>query len=419
MTQGIRRSLLQFIFSGAFLLRWNDKLRPTELMEIDKQAHKMLIACILWHTQAEHLDSKTQIALARDIIEGGLFDYFYRLIITDIKPPVFYRIKENRADYEQLTEYVLSKLHPFFAPPSSADTQSFWERMCVWHRSTETDTPARRILNAAHLFASHWEFSLIRPLNFFDDEMDEIESSFQKDLERFVDLPAMSSIRAPKTALGRLASLAGQLRFQIRWTRIPRIPLTAVLGHMFLVAVFSYLYSLSIQACQARCNNNFFCGLFHDLPEVLTRDIISPVKSSVPNLPSIIKKYEEDALERLIFTPLRKEGHQALVDQIAFYLGLSLGSEFSECLRSNGIIQKVPDFTTLHSSYNADIYDPKDGALIKICDTLAAFLETHNSIQTGVSSPKLVAAYVKMKNTLANNALASCLHLDSLMADFD
>ena len=40
----IRKGLLQLIFSGAYLLRWNDKLRPTELLEIDKQAHKMLLA---------------------------------------------------------------------------------------------------------------------------------------------------------------------------------------------------------------------------------------------------------------------------------------------------------------------------------------------------------------------------------------
>ncbi len=37
----IRKSLLQFVFSGAYMKRWNDKLRPVELMEVDKQAHKM------------------------------------------------------------------------------------------------------------------------------------------------------------------------------------------------------------------------------------------------------------------------------------------------------------------------------------------------------------------------------------------
>ena len=46
---------------------------------------------------------------------------------------------------------------------------------------------------------------------------------------------------------------------------------------------------------QKRCVNNYFTGLFHDLPEVLTRDIISPVKRSVEGLSDLIKGYEERA----------------------------------------------------------------------------------------------------------------------------
>ena len=84
----IRKNLLQLIFSGAYLLRWNDKLRPVELLEIDKQAHKMLLACVLWHENSADLPQRQRVALATEIIEGGLFDYFYRLIITDVKPPI-------------------------------------------------------------------------------------------------------------------------------------------------------------------------------------------------------------------------------------------------------------------------------------------------------------------------------------------
>lgn len=112
----IRKSLLQLIFSGAYLLRWNDKLRPAELPEIDKQAHKMLVACILWNENAGALSESGRRDLAAEIIEGGLFDYFYRLVITDIKPPVFYRIKENAEHYRRLTEYVLARLEPLLSP---------------------------------------------------------------------------------------------------------------------------------------------------------------------------------------------------------------------------------------------------------------------------------------------------------------
>ena len=40
----IRKSLLLKIFDAAYMQRWNDKIRPIELIELDKQAHKMVIA---------------------------------------------------------------------------------------------------------------------------------------------------------------------------------------------------------------------------------------------------------------------------------------------------------------------------------------------------------------------------------------
>ncbi|WP_165072910.1 HD domain-containing protein [Desulfovibrio sp. ZJ200] len=409
----IRKSLLQLIFSGAYLLRWNDKLRPVELLEIDKQAHKMLLACVLWHENARHLPEAERLALARDIIEGGLFDYFYRLIITDIKPPVFYKIKENPAHYRQLTEHVLARLEPVLSPLGP-----FWDRMRAWHRSTDESGLVRRILTAAHLFASQWEFHLLKPLNGFDDEMDDIARSFAERLDAFRSLAGMEAMLTPNTALARLANLCGQLRFQIRWTQAPRIPATSVLGHMFIVAAFAYFFSLSVHACTARANNNFFCGLFHDLPELLTRDIISPVKQSVASLPGILKEYEEAELERRIFRPLRKEGFAALVERISYYLGLSVGSEFQECRRDGENIVKVAGFEALQQSCNADALDPKDGQMIKVCDWLAAFLEAHSSIRNGVSSPHLQEAQARLKATLCESPL-ECLKLGALLADFD
>ena len=84
----VRKSLLSFIFSGSAMRRWNDKLRPVQLYEIDKQAHKMITAFLLYRTSCRDLPEKEKIDLGARVIEGGLFDYLYRLVITDIKPPV-------------------------------------------------------------------------------------------------------------------------------------------------------------------------------------------------------------------------------------------------------------------------------------------------------------------------------------------
>ena len=248
--------------------------------------------------------------------------------------------------------------------------------------------------------------------------MSDIDLSFVDRLDALRDLKGMEAILTPSTALARLANLCGQLRFQIRWTQAPRIPATSVLGHMFIVAAFAYFFSLSVNACTARANNNFFCGLFHDLPELLTRDIISPVKQSVASLPLIIKEYEEAELERRIFRPLRQQGFGPLVERISYYLGLGVGSEFQECRREGASIVKVDGFEALQRDANRDALDPKDGQMLKICDWLAAFLEAHSSIRNGVSSPHLLEAQARLKAKLCESPL-ECLHLGALLADFD
>lgn len=407
----IRKNLLQLVFSGSCLWRWNDKLRPVQLTEIEKQAHKMIIAFMMWNETTSSWPLPERMSLAVKIIEGALFDYFYRLIITDIKPPVFYKIRQNPHHYKCLSQYVLARLDPMLSPMGP-----FWERMQAWHLQDEKNARHRRILAAAHLYASHWEFKLIQPHNPFDEEMDNIARSFADELETYRDLPGMAALLTPHNALAKFANLCGQLRFQIRWTRALMLPSTSVLGHMFIVAACAYLLSLVIDSCNARRVNNFFAGLFHDFPELLTRDIISPVKKSIPGLSEIIRQYEIAELERRVLSPLCSNGFLSLSDRLSYYLGLHIDSEFQECYKEHGWI--IADDLNGLASKDHDKFDPKDGLLLKICDLLAAFLEAHNSIRNGVSTPHLVEARGRLKNDICKRA-PDGWQLDALLADFD
>ena len=411
----IRKSLLQLVFSGAYMLRWNDKLRPVSLWELDKQGHKMILAWLLWHCNAEDLPQEEQLALGLQVVEGGLFDYLYRLVITDIKPPVFYRIKGNKEHYAQLTDFVLRELEPAVRPLG----EDFWERMCAFFRDDGYGSKADQILKAAHLYASNWEFNLIKPLNGFDDEIPGIGEDFQRDLHALRGLRGMPQLLAEQSALARFAAFCGQLRFQIRWTQTPRTPATSVLAHMFLVACYAYFWSLTVNACTSRRLNNFFCGLFHDLPELLTRDIISPVKRSVDSLPALIRKYEEQELERRIFARLRADGLGSLVERLQYFLGLATGSEFHETIREpGGTARKVANFEEMQTRYNEDAFDPKDGSLIKACDLLAAFIEAHSSIRNGITSSSLQEAVARMRAEFRKNPVYT-LGFSTLLADFD
>ncbi|AAS96989.1 HD domain-containing protein [Nitratidesulfovibrio vulgaris] len=411
---GIRKSLLQFVFSGSYMKRWNDKLRPVELIEVDKQGHKMIVAWLLLQLNGAHLPEEERLALGEAVVEGGIFDYFYRLVITDIKPPVFYRIRENEEHYRQLTQWVLEELERIVSPLDAG----LWERLVAYFERRDHDTLADRILNAAHLYASGWEFNVIKPFNAFDDEMGDIDGSFQRRLGELTDVRGVVElIGGTSNAVGRFANLCGQLRFQKRWSQTPRIPETSVLGHMFIVACYGYFFSVVLGACKARRQNDFFTGLFHDLPELLTRDIISPVKRSVERLPELIREYEEQELDRRVFRPLTEAGHGALADRIGYFLGIETGSEFDETIRDGGKVVKV-DLDALQGWANRDAFDPKDGRVLKVCDTMAAFIEAHTSIRNGITSPHLQEAQARLRAEHRKVVLGP-LHVGALFADFD
>ncbi len=403
--------------------RWNDKLRPMDMYEVDKQAHKMIVAWLLLVINSRGKTEEDRLELARQVVEGGIFDYFYRLVITDIKPPVFYKIKEDKEHYRALSNWVLIELDPML----SSLPDGVKERFEAWLDKKIEERPddlSGRILDAAHTYASSWEFGIIKAFNSFDEEIPLIDASFSEKQAVFADLPGAKELQAkepqaahPHAALGKFAALCGQLRFQARWSQTPRVPETSVMGHMFMVACYAYFYSLSIGACRARALNNFFAGLFHDLPELLTRDIISPVKKSFKQLDKLLQEYERQQMESCVFAPLRENNHKDIVERLAYYLGLETGSEFHSSIIEGGKIRRV-DFDELHEEYNQDGLDPKDGELLKMCDELAAFLEAYTSIRNGVASPELEEAMWRLKSRRSEDTRLG-RDMRAILADFD
>ena len=80
------------------------------------------------------------------------------------------------------------------------------------------------------------------------------------------------------------------LRYQIRWIQLYRIPKTSVLGHQFIISIITYIFSIE-ENFDKKIYNRFFTGLFHDLPEMLTRDTISPLKYNIKGFDKFLKKF--------------------------------------------------------------------------------------------------------------------------------
>lgn len=363
----ITKNLIEQIYSAATILRWNDHIRPFNLFEIDKQAHKMIIAYIIAKFDEEENNKVDWIKL----IEGGIFEFFHRTMLTDLKPEVYHEIMSKKK--VELNKWVLNRLNSdiFELNPDLRD------RFEQYLFDDDYAKYEKEILMASHEFSTKWEFGIIYPWNQMLYGIEKTKENVENCVVKYQNFIGVKKLIMNKKYYGFL-DLCGQLRFQQRWAQMFRQPQTTVLGHMFVVAIFSYICSLKTGACTKRCYNNFFSSLFHDLPEILTKDIISPIKYSVSGLENIIKEYEKHEVDNRIL-PLLPEAWRS---EMQYFIE----NEFSDKIIEGSKIRTVTQIT---DKYNDDYYSPVDGSIIELCDKLSAYIEASLSINHGIHSEKL------------------------------
>ncbi len=374
----ITKGLLDRIYEAASIQRWNDHVRPVEFTELDKQAHKMILAYVLG--KLEESERQAEIDWIR-LIEGGIFEFFPRVILTDIKAPVFHKLMRQKG--REINTLVLQTMQEDVLGIKGSFAENFQKYLF----DSNYARFEKRILKAAHYLATNWEFQIIYNTAPFVYGIEKTKEEIENQIEDHYDLIGVQKISLRKKSFGFI-DLCAQLRFQQRWAHSQRVPKTSVLGHMLIVAMMSYFCSLELGACRKRIYNNFFSGLFHDLPEVLTRDIVSPVKGSVAGLDEIIKEYERMQFEERILPLLPS----SITDEILYFIQ----DEFANKIVEDSVIKTGISGPEMMRSFNEDRFCPVDGEIIKSCDKLAAFIEASLSIRHGIRSHHLLDGKAKI-----------------------
>ncbi len=342
--------ILYLLFDSANMHRWNDHLRPVDLTEMDKQAHKAAISWVLGKFEEKAGNTVNWPRL----IEHQMFSFIQRSVLTDLKPQVFHKIAQDRK--EEVNAFVISEYDRLIPDSDESFRERFIEYLEKDYKSREDD-----IIRAAHYLATRWEFNLIYDSNRSLYGIDITREEIDEQIDQHKDLAGISEITTERSATFNFIDLIGQLRFQQRWARTPRIPKTTVLGHSLMVADSIYLHDLDSKASDRQIYNDYYTALFHDLPEVLTKDVITPIKVNVSGLAAVLEDYERDLVEEKILPLIDKDWHE----------------EFR--------FMVLDPFT--------DVADGKfgirNGYDIKTCDNLAAYMEAHISICYGVSSSTL------------------------------
>lgn len=375
----MEKDLVLKIFEGFSIQRWNDLIRPFDLVEMDKAGEKMVLAYIIGKFEEKKGHKIDWVWM----IYASLFDLLRKISLCDIKAPVQQMLKnEFKEEYLRLNEWVLNQYKDMIP-----DSKLFSEFTIYTGQKADSLPLAANlkrslmVYNAAHKYSTIREMEMIAPVN-EAARLSNIKTALEKEIQQYLELEGLQKLMTHQKEFDFLLKIE-QLRFQTRWNQTPRVPATSVLGHCFYVAIMTLLLGRESnpKMCKKRIVNNFFCALFHDLPESVTRDIISPVKQATDELPNIVKKIEDEIVKKEL-VPLMDD---YFVDEVMYYTN----DEFSNRVLIDGKVRTV-SWEELNEKYNSEEYNPIDGRLVRICDHFSALMEADISIKHGITSKHLI-----------------------------
>ena len=367
------------IFEGFSIQRWTDLIRPFDIVEMDKAGEKMVLAYIIGKCE----EQKGVFVDWIWMIYASLFDILKKIALCDIKAPIQQILKKDYAsEYLRLNEWILNQDKPLI------DGSALFSQFTIYEgqRAGTFDIPeksraAERILSAANKFATMRELQMLSIVN-EPERLEKINKELLADLQGYLDLTGLQLLMTRQKSYDFIMKIE-QLRFQTRWNQTPRVPKTSVLGHCFFVAVITLLLCRQSgqKMCEKRLINNYFSALFHDLPEAVTRDIISPVKQATDELPSIVKRIEDEIVNKEL-VPLMEPYFS---DELMYFTS----DEFSNRIKDKKGNAEVVSWEDLNGKYNQDDFSPVDGRTVRIADHLSALLEADSSIKHGITSSHL------------------------------
>ncbi len=396
----LSRAFALKLFEGFSVQRWNDFPRPVELIEMDKSGLKMVIAYLIGNLE----EAAGKNVDWYKIIYGGFFELLKKIALSDIKAPIHRMIKEEYPDeFAKLNRWVVEQYVPILG---DSDLLSLFSAYMI--EKEDMGDLSFRILRAAHKYSTLREFQLIKGLSLNRQRIIETEIELNSDISEFLDLKGLQLLITGQPLHDFMADIE-QLRFQVRWSETQRIPRTTVLGHSLFVACLTLFLSRTLNPCPKRFYNNFFCGLFHDLPEAATRDIVHPVKHATKGLPDVIKKIED----KFVRTKLIPKMDDCFRDELLYLTQ----DEFTNRIVHNGEIRHVSS-GEINVEFNANEFNPVDGELVFLCDNIAAFLEAEQSISFGITSDRLHRGKERLLEGLINFKKIDGIDISSFIQEF-
>ena len=217
-----------------------------------------------------------------------LFSWFFTFQYSDINSEVKDKIAEkDPAMFATLESNVWKKLETLDL--SSGIKQDI--------KRIQEESKEDIVLSFAKVWASFYEIynnSLVYPDAYARILKNIIKKSEKSEFQQF--LKYLDFDPHNQTDIERYLLVIHRLASSFRWNRSVRRYPVSVLSHTYIIAFFSYIVWHENNLPDEHITDMLLTALFHDIPEAITGDIITPTKKSVPGLEEMIEHIERDMI---------------------------------------------------------------------------------------------------------------------------
>ena len=330
--------MLEILFKGVQLRRWNGIYKAEEFVETTKQGLNAAIAYVLAKIHEEQTGENVNYST---LIELSICRIVYKTIFTDINPRISYRLLSELK--EEANDFAIKQVKEL----------GFDEEFCnmfadYMECKDKNDCVELQIFHAASKLATYWEFNQIKPGAGQNYLIQRMERDIKTSMEYIKSLEAVKDYMLDEK-INSFIDLYANTAYIKRWARFEMWPQISDLAHMYMTAVVSYIMMMENGISNKRCIEGFYAGLFHDTIEILTGDLPYTLKKEISGLKARLTEIEKAEYNNYI-KPL-----------LPAYLNKSI---------EKFVLMKVSE---------------RDRKIVKMSDNISAYVEVVTSVLTGTT----------------------------------
>lgn len=282
------------VFRWISIYRWNNFPRIENVSSTDNLAFSLHTMMLL----ASVLEEKEWIKVNLGyIFKKSIFESFDTFILSDINSDVQNRIKsKNPKIFEELEQKVYNFTDKLELPERiRADAQFIYQNK----KSKEFELE-NKLSKFVKLWVAYYEayFNAKIYSEIFQPILKNIEEQINNhEYELFLKY---INIDKEENDFKKYLLNIRRLQFNYRWNSRKRMFPISVMSHLFICFYLAYLIGNLEDRKDDEIEYMMKIALFHDIPEAITWDILTPTKKAVTWFEELLSEVEEDMVEEYL-----------------------------------------------------------------------------------------------------------------------